>query len=97
MTVYVEEKVMNAFSSSSSFSSSPSSFVLLLHHFLLEAKVKWVNVGMRRMEGWAMKVLMMPRCQQQTSPRRKPGRKIVANVAATAGNSSSVVVNCPCT
>ena len=69
-------------SSSSSSSSFPSSSWLLLHHFVLEAKAKWVKVGMRRMEGWAMKVLRMPRCQQETRPRSKPGRKMVANVVA---------------
>ena len=30
-----------------------------------------------------MKVLRMPRCQHETSPRRKPGRKMAANDAST--------------
>ena len=95
-TVALEEKAMygSVFSclspsSSSSPSSPPSSLWLLLHHFVLETKAKWVKVGMRRMEGWAMKVLRMPRCQQETSPRRKPGRKLVANAAAIPGNCSA--------
>ena len=73
---------LSSFSPSSS-SSSPSSLGLLLHHFVLEAKVKWVKVGKRTMEGWEMTVLRMPRCQQETRPSSKPGRNIVAKIVAS--------------
>ena len=53
-----------------------------MHHFLLEAKVKWVKAGKRTMEGWEMMVLRMPRCQQETRPSSKPGRNVVAKVVA---------------
>ena len=53
-----------------------------MHHFVLEAKVKWVKAGMRMMEGWVRKDLRMPRCQQETRPSSRPGRKMVANVVA---------------
>ena len=60
-----------------------------MHHFVLEAKVKWVKVGIRTMEGWAMMVLRMPRCQQEARPRIKPGRNIVAIIIAVTGNFCS--------
>ena len=83
--------VFSFFSPSSSSSSSfPSSSVELpLHHFVLEAKVKWVKVGKSRMEGWAMTVLSMLRCQQETRPSRKPGRNIVAKIVASTGTLCS--------
>ena len=36
-----------------------------------------------------MKVLRMPLCQQDTRPRTKPGRKMVANVGAITCNCFS--------
>ena len=95
--VNLAEKVMKAssasppalscFSSSSSSSSSsfPSSFGLVLHHFELEANVKWVKTGRRRMEGWARKVLKMPRCQQEARLSSKPGRNVVVKIVAING------------
>ena len=79
---------LSSFSPSSS-SSSPSSLGLLLHHFVLEAKVKWVKVGKRTMEGWEMTVLRMPRCQQETTPSSKPGRNIVAKIIAGRNGEAS--------
>ena len=37
---------------------------------------------MRRMDGWDRKVLKMPVCQQEKTPRRKPGRNWVARIVA---------------
>ena len=44
---------------------------------------------MRRMDGWERKVLRMPVCQQETRPRRKPGRNIIANIAASTSRVCS--------
>ena len=64
-----------------------------MHHFVLEAKVKWVNAGMRMMEGWVRKVLRMPGCQQETRPRSNPGRKMVAKIATMTSTSGTPQLN----
>ena len=78
----------------SSFPSSLFSFSVKhpLHHFVLEAKVKWVKTGISMMEGWAMKVLRMPRCQHEAMPSSKPGRNIVADVIAITSSFCSNVL-----
>ena len=38
---------------------------------------------MRRTDGWDRKVLKMPVCQQEKTPRRKPGRNCVAKIVAS--------------
>ena len=90
--VTLAENMMKGSSESPPSCCSPSSsFEQPLLHFVLEAKVKWVKVGKRTMEGWEMTVLRMPRCQQEARPSSKPGRKMVNNVVATVDAFSSNV------
>ena len=94
MIVNRGENVMKG-STESPFSFSCSPFSLLpLHNFSLLVKVKCVNVGINTTEGCATKVLSMLLllfllCQQETIPRMKPGRNIVAKMVAITGNFCS--------
>jgi len=62
------------------FSSSLPSSSLLLHHLVLLSNAKWVNAGIKTMEGCATIVLSMFLCQQEAKPRRRPGKNIVARM-----------------
>ena len=53
-------------------SSSPPSLILL-HHLVLLSNAKWVNAGINTREGCATIVLRMFLCQQEMTPRRRPG------------------------
>ena len=85
------ENVMN--SSADSFvvfpSFCPLSCFLCLHHVVLLSNVKWVNVGINTTEGCATIVLRMFLCQQEATPRRSPGKNIVAKMVAITGTLCS--------
>ena len=86
------ENVMN--SSADSFvvfpSFCPLSCSLCLHHLVLLSNVKWVNVGINTTEGCATIVLRMFLCQQEATPRRRPGKNIVATRVAFTGTLCSL-------
>ena len=89
-SVNLGEKVMKASSDISvviSFFplSSVSSSVLPLHHVVLLVNVKWVNVGINTTDGCATMVLSMSVCQQEKTPRKNPGKNIVAMMVAISG------------
>ena len=72
-------------------SSSSSPFLLPLHHFPLLSNVKWVNVnaGINTTEGCATIVLRMFLCQQEATPRTRPGKNVVARMIAITGTLCS--------
>ena len=51
-------------------------------NFELDTNVKWVKTGRRKTEGWARKVFRISRCQQESRPTRKPGRRKVETAIA---------------
>ena len=59
--------------------------VVVLVVLLLLLNVKWVKVGINTTEGWATIVLRMFLCQQEMTPRRSPGKNIVAAIVAITG------------
>ena len=95
-SVNLGEKVINdsslfffAFSCSSSFSPSFFSYflTLCLHHLELLVNAKNVKVGINTTEGCAMMVLSklvlrLLLCQQEATPSKKPGRKMVVRIVA---------------
>ena len=84
MTVNFGEKVMNGSDDPPLDPSSPSSFLPLLH-----SNEKWVKAGIKTTEGWATIVLSMFLCQQEATPRRRPGKNIVARMVASTGTLCS--------
>ena len=67
-----EISAASAFVATDTVSATATSVVvtLSLDLFELQAKVKWVKAGRRMVEGWARKVLRMPRCQTEAIPIR---------------------------
>ena len=59
--------------------------VVVLVLLLLLLNVKWVKVGINTTEGCATMVLSMFLCQHEATPRRRPGKNIVAMVVAIIG------------
>ena len=45
---------------------------------MLDVKVKGVNAGRTKMEGWRRKVLIMLECQLETRPTMSPGKRTTA-------------------
>ena len=63
--------------------------------FEFEVNVKCVKTGRRKTEGWARKVLRIPRCQQAKRLMRNPGRRKVEMAMAAADRiSPSLIREC---